>query len=251
MRKRNHHSLREHWDRLSALDPDRSIIDPNDSRGHKNRYVAGLRDGALLESLNEIPSDAVLLDYGCGSGSGSATLLDAGWRVVGLDISPLLLQQARLRCPFEGALFAATDGRTVPLMDGAIAAAVTYGVLIYCVADDELIKLLAEFKRSLRPGGLLILIEQVRRRDHVAEHGLKRFRTVGDWRKHLADAGFVVEHHTILRHGRFPGTLALQRGLVPRSLWHGMAKLERAAGAFGVLPWDYADVRLVARVPTP
>lgn len=242
-------ALREHWDRLSALDPDRSIIDPNDRRGYKNRYLAGLRDMALLESLHEVPPGAVLLDYGCGSGSGSATLLEAGWQVVGLDISTPLLQQARHRCHGERALFAATDGRSVPLGNGAIAAAITYGVLIYCVADDDLTRLLAEFRRALRPGGVLILIEQVKRRDHLAEAGLKRFRTIGDWHRHLSSAGFVVECSTVLRHGRFPGTIALQHGLVPRALWRGMARLERAVGTIGVAPWDYADVRLVARAP--
>jgi len=249
MAEHSRRALREHWDRLSALDPDRSIIDPNDRRGYKNRYLAGLRDVALLESLREVPPAALILDYGCGSGSGSATLLDAGWQVVGLDISTPLLQQARLRCHRDRALFATTDGRTVPLKDGAIAAAITYGVLIYCVADDELTRLLAEFRRTLQPGGVLILIEQVKRHDHLAEEGLKRFRTINDWHRHLASAGFVVELSTILRHGRFPGTIALQHGLVPRALWRGMAKLERAVGALGVAPWDYADIRLVARAP--
>jgi len=245
----NRRALREHWDRLSTLDPDRSIIDPNDRRGYKNRYLAGLRDGALLEVLRDVPPGASLLDYGCGSGSGSASLLDAGWHVIGLDISMPLLQQARLRCQRDRALFAATDGRTVPLKDGAIAAAITYGVLIYCVADDELARLLAEFRRALQPGGVLILIEQVKRHDHLAEEGLKRFRTIGDWHRHLARAGFVVERSTVLRHGRFPGTMALQHGLVPRALWRSMARLERIVGALGVAPWDYADVRLVARAP--
>lgn len=249
MSEHTRRALREHWDRLSDLDPDRSIIDPNDRRGYKNRYLAGLRDVALLESLHKVPPGSLLLDYGCGSGSGSATLLNAGWRVVGLDISTPLLQQARLRCHQGRALFAKIDGRTVPLKAGAIAAAITYGVLIYCVDDDELARLLAEFRRALQPGGVLILIEQVKRHDHLAEEGLKRFRTIGDWHRHLASAGFGVEHSTILRHGRFPGTVALQHGLVPRSLWRGMARLERAFGALGVAPWDYADVRLVARAP--
>lgn len=242
-------NLREHWNRLSALDPDRSIIDPNDSRGHKNRYLAGLRNQAFLESLQGMPPGALLLDYGCGSGSATGMLLNEDWRVIGMDISMPLLRQARQRCPRREAAFLLTDGRTLPLGEGAVAAALTYGVLIYCVADSDLTTLLMEFRRVLRPGGLLILVEQVKRRDHIAEHGLKRFRTIGDWRRRLGDAGFVVEHHTVLRHGRFPGTIALQRGLVPPSLWRGMARLERTAGTFGVLPWDYADVRFVAHVP--
>lgn len=247
MSEHGRHALRDHWDRLAALDPDRSIIDPNDRRGHKNRYLAGLRDMALLESLRDVPTGDVLLDYGCGSGSGSATLLRAGWQVIGLDISTPLLQQARIRCAGARALFATTDGRTVPLADGAVAAVITYGVLIYCVSDLQLAHILGEFRRTLKPGGRLVLIEQVRRRDQIAEHGLKRFRTLDDWHRRLAGAGFDVERSTILRHGRFPGTIALQYGLVPRTLWRGMARLERALGGFGVAPWDYADVRLVAR----
>ncbi|PBS11720.1 hypothetical protein CMZ82_13105 [Lysobacteraceae bacterium NML93-0792] len=252
MSEHDRRALRDHWDRLSALDPDRSIIDPNDRRGHKNRYLAGLRDTAMLESLLDVPAGSVLLDYGCGSGSGSRTLLQAGWQVIGLDISTPLLQQARTRCAghADHAMFATTDGRTVPLADGSIAAAITYGVLIYCVSDEELVHLLGEFRRALQPGGRLILVEQVKRQDRIAEQGLKRFRTIEAWHRHLTDAGFSVDRSTVLRHGRFPGTIALQRGLVPRALWRGMAKLERLVGAAGVAPWDYADVRLVARAPS-
>lgn len=57
--------LRAYWDDLSRIDPDAAIIDPNDRRGSKNRYLAGIRDAAFRDGLRRHAVNAgVLLDLG-------------------------------------------------------------------------------------------------------------------------------------------------------------------------------------------
>lgn len=243
-------ALRRHWDALAALDPDQSVIDPNDRRGHKNRYLGQIRDHAFVEALGALPGGATILDLGCGSGSGSIGLLASGWSVLGLDISLPLLRQAVARCGDFPATFAQVDGRTLPVLDGSVDAAVTYGVLIYVVDDDALVALLRQLRGALAPGGTLVLIEQARRRGCLAEAGLKRFRSPEEWCTAVTRAGFALARCDVLRHGRFPATPLVRQGLVPRQAWGALRRVERWLGRIaGVLPWDYADIRIVATSP--
>lgn len=243
-------TIKSHWDALSSLDPDQSVIDPNDFRGHKNRYLASIRDEALAGALRGLPVDSTILDFGCGSGSGSISLLRAGWKVLGVDISFPLLLQAASRCREEVAMFVQGDGYSIPVQRRAVDAVVTYGVLIYAVEDILLASLLEQLRNALKPGGRIVLIEQARRRSQLSEGGIKRFRSPDEWRTAVVQAGFDLERVDVLRHGRFPGTHLIKFGLVPRDAWPLFRQVELSIGrVFGVLPWDYADLRIVARVP--
>lgn len=92
------------------------------------------------------------------------------------------------------------------------------------------------------------MIEQVRTTRRVCEDGKKVQRTLDQWKNILESAGFTMEASTILRHGRFPTTPLIRIGLVPRMFWQALRKLEAAfAMRFGILKWDYAEVRFVAK----
>ena len=239
--------LRNYWDELSKLDPDTSIIDPNDRLGFKNRYLAMIRDTSILNGLSGINTNSLALDYGCGTGSASRTLLNSGINVVGLDISHPLLIQASHRCGIDQILFAQTDGVSIPLKNDSIDAIITYGVLIYVTNDNAIDNLLSELYRVMRPGGKLVLIEQARRRTGLADGGIKKFRTIQEWVSLISKSGFLCVQPTIIRQGRFPLTPLIRAGLINERFWRFCAKLETKLGStFGIMPWDYADVSFTA-----
>ena len=103
-----------------------------------------------------VARDAHILDYGCGQGRLCGELVALGFtRVVGIDSSPEMVHAARQRNP--GASFAVNDGARLPCADASLDAALLFAVLT-CIPDDAAQKnLLGEFKRSLRPGGLLLI----------------------------------------------------------------------------------------------
>lgn len=241
--------LRAYWDDLSRIDPDAAIIDPNDRRGSKNRYLAGIRDAAFRDGLRRHAVNAgVLLDLGCGTGSSTRPLLDAGHAVIGIDISRGLLRHARNRCGDENCVFAVTDGRHLPIADAAVDAVTVYVVLSYLIEDDRARDLLESVRRVLKPGSPLLMIEQVRKRRKLTQDGPKVQRTFSQWRALLSSAGFTVELTRVLRHGRFPTTPLIAAGLAPPALWPFIARLEaKVAAATGILPWDYAEVLFEAR----
>jgi 2-polyprenyl-3-methyl-5-hydroxy-6-metoxy-1,4-benzoquinol methylase len=111
---------------------------------------------ARLVAFADLPSDSLVLDAGCGPGLVSRALLDAGVRVVGVDLSAEMVDRARARCPesdqarfVQGSIFAMDPG-------GPFDAAISRYVLHH-IADP-----LAFLKRQvelLRPGGVLVLCD--------------------------------------------------------------------------------------------
>ncbi|WP_408952679.1 class I SAM-dependent methyltransferase [Lysobacter sp. Hz 25] len=239
---------RLHWDSLAQIDPDAAVIDPHDLRGLKNQYLAGIRDAAFRQSLQRYGVEhGTLLDLGCGTGSATRPLINAGHRVIGVDISKSLLRHARARCNEDDCLFVQTDGLQLPIADRSLDATVIYGVLIYLVDDAQAQALLSQVRAALKPGAPLIMIEQVRRHRRLTEQGLKCQRSRQEWISLVEAAGFSVQEHRILRHGRFPATPLIRAGLIPRRLWPLAHYLEtRIAARTGVFPWDYAEALFVA-----
>lgn len=103
-----------------------------------------------------------VLDVGCGTGILAARIGDEGRgpRVVGCDLSMGMLRRAAVR--LRGA-WVQGDALRLPLRDGALDAVVTTQAFHF-LPDRR--AALAEFRRVLRPGGLLVIamITRARRR---------------------------------------------------------------------------------------
>lgn len=115
----------------------------------------------LLDRLELIRLDpAVLLDVGAGTGRLSAALGDRyrGARVISLDLSIPMLQLARRRAGVLSRLrkrrhFVCADAEWLPCADNCADVIVSNLVLQWC---NDIDRTLAEFRRILRPGGLLM-----------------------------------------------------------------------------------------------
>ncbi len=138
---------------------------------------------------------ASVADVGCGPGWESATFAERGHDVVGVDLTPAFLRAARSEAP--SAEFARMDMRRLGFegdsFDGLWACA-----SFLHVPRDDAPDALAEFYRTLRPGGALSLA--VKRGDGEREgrayEGDRRSFTLyqpDDLRAIVTDAGFTVE----------------------------------------------------------
>jgi len=94
-----------------------------------------------------------VLDAGCASGAHAAWLADQGCRVIGFDLSPRMVAQARARLG-DGAQFAVADLAAPPFADGVFDGIVCSLALHY-LADAA--PTLRQFARLLRPSGWLLL----------------------------------------------------------------------------------------------
>jgi len=95
-----------------------------------------------------------VLDIACGEGYGSALLAQVARSVVGVDVSDEAIAFARDAYRRENLRFLMGDGREIPVPDVSIDVVVSFETLEHLYEQDSLI---AEFRRVLRPGGLLII----------------------------------------------------------------------------------------------
>jgi SAM-dependent methyltransferase len=145
---------------------------------------------------NALSRDARILDFGCGQGRLCAELMELGFRgVVGVDSSPEMIHAARKVCPDFS--FVVNDGGRLPFAADGFDAALLFAVLT-CIPDDAAQKnLLAEFKRILRPGGLLLISDYPLQADA---------RNLDRYAKFSQEAGgygsFRLPEGTLMRHHR-------------------------------------------------
>ena len=141
------------------------------------------------------PLDARILDYGCGQGRLCAELARLGYQnYCGIDFASEMLRVARERNP--GRRFLANEGTGVPAETGSFDVVLLFAVLT-CIPDDAAQKkLLAEFKRILVPGGLLLLSDYPLQADARNLERYRRFEEElgGYGRFRIAD-GAVLRHH--------------------------------------------------------
>ena len=135
----------------------RAAFGPSYLTVYRKRDEADARGLALLlERMDVRVADRRVLDVGCGPGRHLRVLEDAGARACGIDLSPVLLAEARRRDPARRLVRA--DMRALPFRDGSFDLALflftTFG---YFETDDAHARLLGEVRRVLAPGGGLLI----------------------------------------------------------------------------------------------
>ena len=120
------------------------------------------REGRLWASFWETTDlkGASVLDYCCGDGKFSQRLASLGARVVGIDISPKLIEQARAstsRMGMDGSSpqFMVGDAQHTPFDDNSFDYVFGNGALHHLDLD----KAYAEIARVLKPGGKALFME--------------------------------------------------------------------------------------------
>jgi SAM-dependent methyltransferase len=96
-----------------------------------------------------------LLDVGCGTGRAFEPMLKRGWKIVGCDLSPAMLAEARDKF-----------GDTVPLHEASLRELPVFGefelvwalndVVNYLLEDGDLERAFAGMRANLAPGGLIL-----------------------------------------------------------------------------------------------
>jgi SAM-dependent methyltransferase len=107
-------------------------------------------------SLRFRPGCAVL-DSGCGTGRFTERLIVNGARPVGIDLSYRSLEVLRSRAAVGVPWVAQADVRSLPFCDAAFDQALCSEVLEHLIDPEDAVALLRELRRTLRPGGQLVL----------------------------------------------------------------------------------------------
>ncbi|GEC02475.1 methyltransferase [Streptomyces spinoverrucosus] len=105
--------------------------------------------------LAQLEPGSRVLDVGSGTGRPTAqTLAEAGHDVLGVDVSPVMVDLASRQVP--GAAFQCADIRELPLADGSFDAVCVYFSLLQ-MSREEQSALVRRLARAVRSGGHLVL----------------------------------------------------------------------------------------------
>jgi SAM-dependent methyltransferase len=159
---------------------------------------------ARLERLLDLTGAERALDVGTGAGAFALALAPLVREVVAVDVVPELLEQARLRAPANVELVEA-DGRSLPFGAATFDLVVTARTLHHTTRPELVI---AELTRVVRPGGTLLVVDQLAPVDPLAALELNRFEVARDasTTRILADVdlrGLFDANGLVLREAEF------------------------------------------------
>jgi len=117
----------------------------------------------------ELVAGKSVIDVACGEGYGSQLLARQAARVTGFDLSELAVDHARRRYADSHLDFAVADCARLPIDDDSVDAVVSFETLEHVEHQEQM---LAEFRRVLRPRGIL-LISSPDRRTYSDQSGFK------------------------------------------------------------------------------
>ncbi|QIG48825.1 methyltransferase domain-containing protein [Nordella sp. HKS 07] len=124
------------------------------------RYVPAIGGNIFLEHMHRyflaerIAKGKDVLDIACGEGFGSNILARSAKSVVGVDISENAVTHATRKYASEKAYFRLGSVTKIPLKDHSVDMVVSFETIEHIAEHEEM---MAEIKRVLRPGGLLII----------------------------------------------------------------------------------------------
>ncbi len=160
-------------------------------------------DDLLSSFAALLPPGGELLDAGCGAGVPVARfLVEAGFRVTGVDISRSMLELARLNVP--EARFMKMDMRRLAFEDFRFDGIAAFYSLFH-VPRNEQPQVLTSFHRLLRQDGILLFCSGVSTWEGIANFfGAQMYWSHPDrekTRNHVIDAGFSVILSEVREYG--------------------------------------------------
>jgi SAM-dependent methyltransferase len=114
---------------------------------------------AAIIQLLGLPIGSTILDLCCGYGRHAIPLAQHGYKVIGLDLSEVLLQLARVEAEHQGVTirWLQSDMRTIPFEDTLDAVINIFTSFGYLANEEDDLQVLAQIYKALRPGGQFLL----------------------------------------------------------------------------------------------
>jgi SAM-dependent methyltransferase len=216
-----------------------NVFDPNDLSGLKSEFITRVQHRVLRQRLPEAKPGDLAVDVGCGYGRHAGFLAELGYRTIGVDPDPALLEYAR--GAFPGVEFRQGLMPELPIEPGSARLIGVFNVLRSLHLMGEL-RAFDGIGRYLSPGGTLAVIENIRpgHPRYVAEERLLA------WAR---GEGLGLDERLPFRVGRRWYLYPMMIGLYPRAALERTVEreIERASALGGVPRGTYLNVLFLFR----
>ena len=209
---------KEDWDQRAKKGFLASGIDPGDKRGHKNYYIDLLQKIALEEVL-DLKGDEFVLDFGCGSGRISYWVAPRVKKVVGVEITPEMIDLAERNRTARNVEFVLYDGVHFPIFPFPFDLIISVGVL-QTIKKELLKNTLSGLAQYLKKGGMVCFIEQVSDSPKRDRPSLKEYLDA------FGSSGMECLQHYPIRKGRWWLLYLIRYGLIPQKWFSKIAVWE-------------------------
>jgi SAM-dependent methyltransferase len=206
------------WGRRAEKGFFASGIDPADRKGHKNYYIDLLQKIALDDVL-ELKGSEVVLDFGCGSGRISYWIAPRVKKVVGVEITPEMIDLAERNRTARNVEFVLYDGVHFPVFPFPFDLILSVGVL-QMMKGELLENTLSSLAQYLKKDGMFCFIEQVSDSPRVGRPDLKEYLGA------FGSSGMECLQYYPIRKGRWWLLYLIRYGLVPHKWFSQIASWE-------------------------
>lgn len=195
---------------LSEMQPTHDVIQFYDDFAEKyDETVFQQKDYTAFQKIPSwllavLKQEALICDLGCGTGLGSKALIEKGFAVTGVDISPKMVEQAQ-KLGFKKLICQSLE-KPLPFAENAFDGALMLGVMEFIENPSVLFK---EIARILKPGAFFgLTIPQ--KNAHEKELGIFSFQRdqmelalKGQFKivKQEAFQGFIYKEKTVIYSG--------------------------------------------------
>lgn len=148
------------WSARASLGGLAAVLAPGGSaRG--NLFLHGIHVFGGERALKYFPRDSAIIDFGCGTGRFTTFFALRQRRVLGTEVTPEMLEQAKKECTKASCEFALTDGVSLPCASASVdgiwcCSVLRYSLFVPNPAYDRIAK---EMYRVLRPGACVVNCE--------------------------------------------------------------------------------------------
>jgi len=154
------HDIAGDWSDWAGLGGLSAVLSPTGSP-RRNMFLHGITSYGALQALHYLPPNGRIIDLGCGNGRLSRLFASCGRRVLGTEITPEMLIDARKECSHLNCEFVLTDGVLLPVDDASIDGLWCCGVLRYSLfaPNPAYAAIAREMMRALKPGAFVVNCE--------------------------------------------------------------------------------------------
>lgn len=148
------------WPARASLGGLHAVLAPGGSaRG--NLFLHGIHIFGAERALKYFPRDSAIIDFGCGNGRFTTFFALRQRRVLGTEVTPEMLEQAKKECTEASCEFALTDGVSLPCASASVDGIWCCAVLRYSlfVPNPAYAEIAKEMYRVLRPGAYVVNCE--------------------------------------------------------------------------------------------